>query len=113
MPCQAGSQLPGGQAGACAHHCPNYRFWKRINLDQPYPPLQMLGREGWPASLLLTMGGEDKYKTEALLRKRGGTLVVRQVTHSVHTARASFYAPKLPNDLPFKGNPILINSMVS
>jgi len=73
----------------------------------------MLGREGWPASLLLTMGREDKYKTEALLRKRGGTLVVQQITHSVHIERASFYAPKLPNDLPFKGNPILINSMVS
>ena len=72
----------------------------------------MLGREGWLASLFLTMGGEDKSKTEALLRKRGGTLVVWQVIHRVHIARASFYAPKILNDLPFKGNPILINSMV-
>ena len=96
------SRISRTSTGSCTYHCPNYWLWKRINLDQPHPPLEMLGREGWSASPFLTMGGEDKYEnnTGVLLRRRGGALVVGQVTHSVHITGTSLCAPVLLNDLP-------------
>lgn len=106
------SHISRASAGSCTYHCPNYWLWTRIHLDQPHPPLEMLGREGWSASPFLTMGGEDKYRnnTGVLLRRRGRALVVVQVTHCVHISGASLCAPVLLKDLPSKGKPILINS---